>query len=142
MFLLMESDAMLSDVAEMANSSRRPARPATADVALACLAGKPLSARFSAWRGVSGARYICTIYPVDGTQPQDGLPPYLGMIVLAVQVGPDGSRAIVAVSEVGVDSVEPRRAAGHEIADEWHVHLMAEAPAERAAVLRDLLASF
>ena len=130
---------MLSDIAGTTNSKRWPARP-TADATLACLAGKPLASRFSAWRGVSGHRYICTVYPVDRGAPHDGLPPYRGMIVLAVRLGPEGARDVVAVSDVDADSAFPAPLAFLTPAvDEWHVHLMAETAPERAVALRDLV---
>ena len=132
---------MLSDIADTTNFERRPVPPAAADASLACLAGKQLGTRFSAWRGRSGHRYICTVYPVDRTAPHDGLPPYRGMIVLAVRLGPDGTREIVAASDVDADSGLPAPLASLSPSiDEWHVHLMAESAPERALALRDLLA--
>ena len=89
---------MHADIVEQSGKSGIRLAPVAADAALACLAGKALAARFSAWRGASGRRYICTIYPFDRAAPQNGLPPYTDMVVLAVRHDPADGREVAGVA--------------------------------------------
>jgi hypothetical protein len=103
---------------------------------LASLSRTGLEKLFHSWLGASGRRYVCSVYSV-------GAPPVF-----------DGSRAVVAAVRRGALQAEiafvftagpddedfafwtaRARAQG---ACEWHVHLLAETPEARAAVLRDL----
>ena len=123
---------------EMTSSDARTERRSSSGHTLACLEGRSLAARFSAWRGASGRRYVCTVYPFDRVQPACGLPPYEGMIAIAVRRSEDGTRDVLAVAEISANAAP---SAFLTLAvDEWHVHLMAEHPRQRAAALRDLLA--
>ncbi|HUO55249.1 MAG TPA: hypothetical protein VMU18_10940 [Rhodoblastus sp.] len=105
---------------------------------LAALTRTGLEKLFHSWRGASGRRYICSVYSV-------GAPPVFDAsraVVAAVRrAGPDAGIAFVFA--LGAESSpeafktwsEQARACG---AVEWHVHLLAETPEERALILRDL----
>ena len=105
---------------------------------LACLSGEAFAARFHAWRGVTGTRYLTTVYEVDRRDPGGGLPD-LGPAVLLAVVRRLSGRVIVAAAAVERGSDWSRAVAClHGRADEWHVHLLAEGRAARAAALADL----
>ena len=60
---------------------------APSNTALASLAGGDLEERFHAWRGRSGRRYICSVFPVDHRAADAGLPEFAEAIVIAVRAG-------------------------------------------------------
>jgi hypothetical protein len=111
---------------------------------LDCLAGRALASRFHAWRGSSGSRYVCSVFPVRGDAELGGLPEFDAAVALAVSIGRDGERSRVAVFELcwrngrfvgDVNCVKGALAAG---VCEWHIHLLAETGRARRAMINDL----
>jgi hypothetical protein len=118
-------------------------RPAAVSGApLAGLAGTDLSRRFRHWRGASGRRHLFSVFPV-GEPVGEEAPRFSDAVVMAVGRDAAGTPRILALHETGplpdlfYDSA-PFRSAMARGAEEIHVHLLAEGPAARAAVLRDL----
>jgi hypothetical protein len=115
------------------------------NAALKCLAGSPLATRFHAWRGASGRRYVCSVFPLDPAAPDAGLPQFAG-VVIAVARAADGWRRLVSMSRCEPDAdpgardsfVVEARAAG---ACEWHVHLLASEASQQRLALADLTAA-
>jgi hypothetical protein len=107
---------------------------------LAALAGEELGPRFRGWRGASGQRYTFSVYA--GTE----CPAYCDAVMMAVAVGRNGGRRIVAMTDTS-GFPEPNVARllrrGSEVADpvEYHVHLLAKSAAERDAVIEDISAT-
>jgi hypothetical protein len=129
---------------ERPRAPRRRTASVAADAPLDCLSGGALAARFHAWHGASGHRYVCSVYGVDRTDPAAGLPDLDDAVVIAVALDPRDARSCVGIFEFcmkdgGRDrashAVERALAAG---AREWHVHLLATSPEARRAVIRDL----
>lgn len=110
---------------------------------LAGLAGTDLSRRFRHWRGASGRRHLFSVFPLGEPAPGEDAPRFADAVVMAVGRDAAGSPRILALDETGplpdlfYDSA-PFRAALARGADEVHVHLLADGPAARSAVLRDL----
>lgn len=107
---------------------------------LAALEDEPLSPRFCAWRGASGRRYIASVYPAGVC------PAYCDAALIAVSLGRDGRRRIVALADTGPfpEPVVARLAKTLAAATEqleFHLHLLAETAAERRAALDDLAAA-
>src|SRR5271169_7153630 len=104
---------------------------------LAALAGMPFSSRFCSWTGLSGRRYVFSVYPASTC------PAFCHAVLLAaVRDGPRRVR-IVAVRDTGVfpEPVVARaqrefRAYGSSL--EFHLHLLPSSPADRAATIADL----
>jgi hypothetical protein len=105
---------------------------------LACLDRTGMENWLRSWRGASGRRYICSVHAL-------GEPPLFDFeraIVAAVRKGEDGG-SILFVFEPGLEAESDRlrrwtEEARRQGADEWHVHLLAGSPEERAFALRDL----
>ena len=108
-----------------------------ASAPLAALAGSALARRFCAWNGVSGERYICSVFPLETC------PAFADAVILAVSADMFGSRKIVAAADTGpmpelltqgalLDFVRGRGA------NEWHVHLLCNSLAARQAMVEDL----
>ena len=118
-------------------------RPALASASpLAGLAGTDLSRRFRHWRGASGRRHLFSVFPVEGPAPGEDAPSFADAVVMAVGRDADGERRILALDETGPlpDSLYDSalfQAAVARGADEIHVHLLADGPDARAAVIRD-----
>ena len=110
-----------------AASRRRATAP------LMALAGHALSERFHCWRGASGRRYVATVFA--GAAPPDA---FSGALVLAVQRLPCGARALVEMADSGDGFAAFAARSRSRGANEWHVHLLAATPAERAMAMRDL----
>lgn len=104
-------------------ASRVP--PAHEALRIAC--GPALSQRFHVWRGASGRRYVVSAYAPSA------VPDYRDVIALAVGRGRDGCLAILGAAVTGEDPM-----ALFPGAEEIHLHLLAQDPAARAAVLADL----
>jgi hypothetical protein len=110
---------------------------------LGSLAGGSLASRFHAWWGISGRRYICTVFQADPGAPDCGLPEFAEMIVLAVGYDSKRERKLLALSHMDDETgpsvrrrfVETNREAG---ATEWHVHLLTDGNHQRHAATRDL----
>ena len=126
-----------------------PRRPApegarSREAPLGCLAGAPLAARFHSWRGASGRRYICSVFPVRDDAELGGLPDFEGAIALAVSRDGQGRRRRLAVLDLcwrDGQFAGDLRAAGDALgagASEWHIHLLAEDGDARSAAIADI----
>lgn len=108
---------------------------------LMLLHGSPMTARlpedfghgdrFWYWRGISGRRYIHSIYAADSC------PPLPGAVYVAVR-RVDNSREVLAVGRFPCFLDAFSSAAAGLAADEIHVHLLARNEADAKAVLADL----
>lgn len=142
-------EAAMADLFDDAAVAAPPPRPAPVgarnrEAPLGCLAGAPLATRFHSWRGASGRRYICSVFPVRDDAELGGLPEFDGAVALAVSRDDRGRRRKVAVLDLfwrdgqfGGDV----RAAGEALdagACEWHVHLLAEDGEARRAAIVDI----
>ena len=104
---------------------------------LSVLAGDPLAGRFRHWRGLSGARYIFSVYD------QASCPAYDDVVLMIAAVEADESRRIVFIADTGVlpelTIARARKvAASIDGPVEFHVHLLAGSRPERAAAIEDL----
>lgn len=104
---------------------------------LAALEGMPISSRFCSWIGLSGQRYVFSVYPVLEC------PAFRDAVLLAVVRDMTGQRRVVSVRETGpfpepvVEKAQRElRAFGPGV--EFHLHLLAASPAKRAAAFADL----
>lgn len=105
--------------------------------ALAALAGMPFSSRFCSWTGLSGRRYVFSVYPASSC------PSFChAVLVAAVRRGP-GRPRIVSARDTGTfpEPVVARaqrefRAYGSGL--EFHLHLLPSSSAERSATIADL----
>lgn len=131
------------NVARFTSSQRRSV---AVSAPLDCLAGGALASRFHAWRGGSGRRYICSVFPVHSHAWLGGLPEFDAAVALAVTVDSAGQRSRVAVFEPcwrngrfeeAAEWVTEALAAG---VCEWHIHLLAETKPARQAMIDDLKA--
>lgn len=114
------------------------------DAPLGCLAGAPLAARFHSWRGASGRRYVCSIFPVRADAELGGLPDFDDAIALAVSSDGRGRRRRLAVIDLVRSEgrfAGDRRAAREALgagASEWHVHLLAGDGDARRMAIKDI----
>jgi len=104
---------------------------------LSALAGDALGARFRSWRGASGRRYVFSIYSPHCC------PAYSHAVIILAAVDAAGDRTAAFIADTGCfpEIVLARAAAnwtrgGAEI--ECHLHLLANSPAERRALIADL----
>ena len=116
---------------------------APSNTALASLAGGDLEARFHAWRGCSGRRYICSVFPVDHRAADAGLPEFAEAIVIAAGQDIGGERRVVAFlqCEYGANALARQAfvaAAVKAGAQQWHVHLLTADPQKRRAAIEDI----
>jgi hypothetical protein len=105
--------------------------------ALSALAGTPLAERFCSWAGLSGRRYVFSVYPATEC------PAFCDAVLLAAVRGDAGRLRVVSVRDTGAfpEPVLARaerelRAFGASL--EFHLHLLASSPAERASAVADL----
>ena len=104
---------------------------------LAALEGMPISSRFCSWVGLSGQRYVFSVYPASEC------PAFRDAVLLAAIRDMRGQRRVVSVRETG-SFAEPvvakaqreLRAFGPGL--EFHLHLLAGSPVEREATVADL----
>jgi hypothetical protein len=114
------------------------------DAPLDCLAGAALGARFHSWRGASGRRYICSVFPVCAGAELGGLPEFDEAVALAVSRDGEGRRRRIAVLDLCWRDgrfAGDLRAAGDAVsagASEWHIHLLAGDACARRAAIADL----
>jgi hypothetical protein len=105
--------------------------------ALAALAGMPFSARFYSWTGLSGRRYVFSVYAASTC------PAFCHAVLLAaVRDGP-GRPRVVSVRDTGafpepVVARAQREYRGFGPGLEFHLHLLPSSPAARAATIADL----
>ena len=104
---------------------------------LAALEGMPISSRFCSWVGLSGQRYVFSVYPASEC------PAFRDAILLAAIRDMTGQRRVISVRETGpfpepvVEKAQRElRAFGPGL--EFHLHLLATSPAERAVTVADL----
>jgi hypothetical protein len=97
------------------------------------LADAGLASRFHAWRGISGRRYLSTVYGAENA------PAYEGAVVVLARRDADGTRLALWAGRAPRSSGALRRFAQMKRAEEVHVHLIAERDEERAAVEADLV---
>jgi hypothetical protein len=107
------------------------------DSSLAALAGTSISSRFCSWIGLSGRRYIFSVYQTVEC------PAFRDAILLAVIRDITGQRRVVSVYETGAFPEPVVAKAHHELSAygpgvEFHLHLLTTSPAERRATVADL----
>jgi hypothetical protein len=127
--------------------------PAAQHAPLVGLAGSDLSQRFRWWRGVSGQRYMFSVFRLPpehcgagaagAVSRLDPIPRYDQAVVLAVACGSEGERRILYMGETGTlpDVVFCGEAMDQALcqgANEIHVHLLTEDAAARRIMLSDL----
>jgi hypothetical protein len=105
--------------------------------ALAAFAGTHFASRFFSWAGLSGRRYVFSVYPASVC------PAYCDAVMLAAVRDGSGRRRVVSVRDTGAfpEPVVARaerelRAFGSGL--EFHLHLLASSLAEREATVADL----
>jgi hypothetical protein len=104
---------------------------------LAALEGMPISSRFCSWVGLSGQRYVFSVYPASEC------PAFRDAILLAVVWNMSGQRRVVSVRETGSFPEPAVAKAQREFGAfgpglEFHLHLLAASSVERAATVADL----
>ncbi|MGH6797686.1 MAG: hypothetical protein ACREDI_04815 [Roseiarcus sp.] len=104
---------------------------------LAALAGTSFASRFCSWAGLSGQRYVFSVYPAPAC------PAFCDAVLLAAVRDGEGRRRVVSVRNTGAfpEPVVARaqrelRAFGPGL--EFHLHLLATSASERAATVADL----
>jgi hypothetical protein len=107
------------------------------DSSLAALAGTSISSRFCSWIGLSGRRYIFSVY-----QPAD-CPAFRDAVLLAAVRDMTGQRRVVSVWETGAFPEPVLAKAQHELSAfgpgvEFHLHLVTNATGGHAATIADL----
>src|SRR5262249_24222383 len=102
----------------------------TRGASLAALAGTPISSRFCSWIGLSGRRYVFSVYPASDC------PAFRDAVLLTVVRDMTGQRRVVSVRETGAfpelviaEAQREFRAFGPGL--EFHLHLLAASAAER-----------
>jgi hypothetical protein len=107
------------------------------DSSLAALAGTSISSRFCSWIGLSGRRYIFSVYQVADC------PAFRDAILLTAVRDMTGQRRVVSVWETGAFPEPVVAKAQHELSAygsgvEFHLHLLTTSPTERTATVADL----
>ncbi len=109
-----------------------------ANQALTSLADEKLAGRFRHWRGVSGRRYIFSLYAPECC------PPYDDAVLIVAMRSADGLSRIAMICDTGslpdlalVRARDVAATPGESV--ECHIHLLAASRAERDAVINDLL---
>jgi len=99
-----------------------------------------LSSRFCSWVGLSGQRYVFSVYPASEC------PAFRDAVLLTVVRDMRGHRRVISVRETGpfpepvVEKAQRElRAFGAGL--EFHLHFLATSPAERAVTVADLAIS-
>jgi hypothetical protein len=109
----------------------------TGGAALAALAGTSIADRFCSWIGSSGRRYVFSVYPAAEC------PAFRDAVLLAAVRDMTGQRRAVLSRDTGafpepVVAKAQRQLMSYGPGLEFHLHLMAASPAERAATIADL----
>jgi hypothetical protein len=104
---------------------------------LAALAGMPFSSRFYSWAGLSGRRYVFSVYSALAC------PALCDAVLLAAVRDGTGRRSVVSVRDTGAFPEPVVATAQRELRAfgpglEFHLHLLAMSAAERAATVADL----
>jgi hypothetical protein len=145
---MLSSNTIAAHTIEESHGLSEPPRPpwsaalnrwadGTGGSALAALAGTLFSSRFFSWAGLSGRRYVFSVYPALAC------PAYCNAVMLAAVRDGAGRRRVVSVRDTGAfpEPVVARaerelRAFGAGL--EFHLHLLASSLAEREATVADL----
>jgi hypothetical protein len=109
----------------------------TRDSSLAALAGTSISSRFCSWIGLSGRRYIFSVY-----QAAD-CPAFRDAVLLAAVRDMTGQRRVISVWETGAFPEPVVAKAQHELSAfgpgvEFHLHLVTNSTGGHAATIADL----
>jgi len=112
---------------------------------LAALSGGRLAQKFQAWQGVSGQRYVCSVFAARDPAAMEAVTSYSDAVVLVVRRDHTGAHRLVAIGDSGAlpelfwhgAAIAALRAKG---VDEFHIHLMAETSALRQQLIEDILA--
>ena len=107
--------------------------------ALASLQTHALRDGFHAWYGASGRRYVASVFPLDSSARDVGLPAFEAFVLIAVVS--NGTRRVARSIEVIEWGSARHRAVAAAIVDgveEWHVHLLGSTRAEREGIAADL----
>lgn len=91
-----------------------------------------LAARFHAWRGISGRRYLATVHTAAAA------PAYPGAVIVLARAEADGTRVALWAGRSPASPAALARLAQMKRAAEVHIHLIAESEADRAAAEADL----
>lgn len=91
-----------------------------------------LAARFHAWRGVSGRRYLATVHAAATA------PAYPGAVIVLARAETDGTRIALWAGRSPASPAALARLAQMKRAAEVHIHLIAESEDDRAAAEADL----
>ena len=107
--------------------------------ALAALGGTTLASRFVSWAGLSGRRYVFSVYPAADC------PAFSDAILLATICDADGRRRVARIRNTGAFPEPVLARARHDLEDlgrglEFHLHLLPSTAAERQAAIADLAA--
>jgi hypothetical protein len=106
-------------------------------MALAALADTPLASRFCSWPGLSGRRYIFSVYP------SSDCPAFCHAILLAAVRDDTGRRRAFSIVETGPFPEPVLLRVQRDLRDygsglEFHLHLLASSAAKRRSTLTDL----
>ena len=120
-----------------ANTSWRSRQPENAP--LAALAGESLRGRFRSWRGASGRRFMFSV------SSSAACPAYDNAVLIGASVAADGERHVLFIADTGAFPEPALARARAVLADasarvELHVHVLAQSPKERAALIKDISA--
>jgi hypothetical protein len=104
---------------------------------LAALNGMPISSRFCSWIGLSGRRYVFSVYPALEC------PAFRDAVLLAVIRDMTGQRRVISVRETGSFPEPAVAKAQRELRTfgpglEFHLHLLTTSAAEWTATVADL----
>jgi hypothetical protein len=110
----------------------------TAGAPLAALAGTSIASRFCSWIGLSGRRYVFSVYPAADC------PAFRDAVLLAAVRDMAGQRRAILARDTGAFPEPVIAKARRELTPygpglEFHLHLTAASPAERAATVADLM---
>ena len=116
------------------------------DAPLAALAGSHLAGRFRHWRGLSGRRYLFSVFPLTSPRSLERLPRYEQTVILAIRRDQDGTRTVLLATDTG--SIPEVVFGGHVLrhsialgANEIHMHLLADDGESRRAIVDDFATS-
>jgi hypothetical protein len=109
----------------------------THGASLAALAGTSIASRFCSWVGLSGRRYVFSVYPASDC------PAFRDAVLLVAVRDMTGQRRAIFVRDTGAFPEPAVAKAQRELRAfgaglEFHLHLLATSPAERVATLADL----
>lgn len=109
----------------------------TGGAALAALAGTSIASRFCSWIGLSGRRYVFSVYPAPEC------PAFRDAVLLAAVRDMTGQRRAILARDTGafpepVIAKAQRELRAYGPRAELHLHLLAGSPADRAAMVADL----